>query len=1338
MKRTLGLDLGTNSIGWAIITEEDGKKRITLNGPKKGEREVDNPLLAGSVIFPEGVGRDDKGREVPATELRTRIRAMRRLYMRRRMRKHRLLKALIAHGLCPMSAAGLKAWKENGRYPNEAALTAWFKLNPYELRAKGLDKKLEPLELGRILYHLTQRRGFQSNRKTGDQGDQENFNSGNEDTGITGYATGYNNTLQLLNEYRTLGEAGAALGQKHEAIRRRYFKRINLVEEFDLLWEKQRSFHKFLTPELKTFIGDRKEGSIFFQRPLKSKKSEVGRCTLEPGKKRAPISSIGAELFGVLHTINNIKVNGENLKQGGRDALLPLFFRKSKPNFPIGDVRGALKKAGITGTLNYEKWEIRAEKDKKDVKVMGARTIANLADIWGVDAMEIVRVFGPMREEDAAERQKWDDRWNVIYNEQNDWGEISDAKDYDGKKRDLKGYAREVWRLNDEQLEKLKDFNPKEGYHSLSSRAINRILPYLYDLVPYHYAVFYANLPTVLKVMENGKVKEDRWATFSISERKKVTGAVADLMDEHRTYSRNTRLLNGLIEVYRNEHGECGGDTTFWNTNWEARLAKAIDEQLTKDEQADTRFVADVNAKVKAAFLHHIESHQKVRHEKPLRLDQRIKTMLADQYGATYYWDPETGEESGQAAKLYHPSAINIYPQQRKQLGSPKTPGLKNPIVYRALNSLRLLVNRLIEEELVDRDTHVHIEMARQLDSANKRKAWERYQRDMRTQQEEAHDAVKKCYAEMGRSGEPGDGEIELMWLYLEAERLWGSAKVHCIYTGRHFGCRELFSGNYEVEHTWPLSRTNDNSKANKFLCDKEYNATVKRNRLPSELTKENYDKDWEWKGRMLPAISTWIRAIEEKVEGLETAIAIRKNRSRNAATKDSKDTAIQERHYYQFHLNYWKTKLSRLTAKEIKPGFLNSQLVATGQITKLARAYMNSYFKRVVCYKAEALSMLRKEWTETPKTRDIHTHHAVDASICAAVDRDVFNALAHHFGKTDERGIAASFDPPWKGFGGDMVKVKESALVYHIHKPALGRTSTYKRTEHGTNGKATGSTVRGSLHKDTYYGKIKLKKEGTDEYTEHVVVRKMIVDMTDAEKKRVVDPALMKALLEADPKEIEKHRGLPWKGKYKGEDVVRIVRHARIFVAGLKNPLAIKAHRDQKAGSEHKHFLWAKNDDNPVMALYENAKGKTSYHVFSLFDITNALRATDGSKHWKDAIPENHPEREGYKLQRRNGKPMILEVGQLVVLYQEHTDEFDINNAQDMNKRTYVLRKVEPADGRVNLMNVMDARKDIKPEVSVWDPHEPLVWLRRSVNGFNALYDGIDIDLAPVMKTTA
>src|SRR3546814_9170555 len=38
-------------------------------------------------------------------------------------------------------------------------------LDPYDLRKRGLDERLEPHEIGRALFHLNQRRGFKSNRK---------------------------------------------------------------------------------------------------------------------------------------------------------------------------------------------------------------------------------------------------------------------------------------------------------------------------------------------------------------------------------------------------------------------------------------------------------------------------------------------------------------------------------------------------------------------------------------------------------------------------------------------------------------------------------------------------------------------------------------------------------------------------------------------------------------------------------------------------------------------------------------------------------------------------------------------------------------------------------------------------------------------------------------------------------------------------------------------------------------------------------------------------------------------------------------------------------------------
>lgn len=421
------------------------------------------------------------------------------------MRKQRLLLHLIKNGMCPLSEEGLKNWKAKDRYPLEEGFITWFKSNPYELRAKGLEEKLSAMELGRILYHLSQRRGFQSNRKGGD-GEQESFHEGLVDKGIAGY----NETLKLINDHGTLGKAGHELGKTHTPIRKRYFKRSNLVDEFNQLWDVQKNHHPILTDVLKAELGDGKTGDLFFQRPLKGKKSDVGRCTLEPGKRRAPISSIEAELFGVLQTVNNIRLDDRPLNAEERKRVLPQFFRRSKPSFDFEDVLKALKMKDAEGRFSYK---------KKD-KLPGARTIAHLADLWKVDAMTIVDAFGAMEADKANERKLWGDRYSVIYNAV-DWADLSERKakgqDTSGK-RDLKEYAITEWSFDDEQLKLLEKFDPKQGYHNLSTRALGRIIPLMYGIdgqppMGYHDAVMLANLPTIFKIVHKLEGKDGKPVT---------------------------------------------------------------------------------------------------------------------------------------------------------------------------------------------------------------------------------------------------------------------------------------------------------------------------------------------------------------------------------------------------------------------------------------------------------------------------------------------------------------------------------------------------------------------------------------------------------------------------------------------------------------------------------------------------------------------------------------------------------------------------------------------------------------------------------------------------------
>lgn len=160
MRKTLGLDLGSNSLGWAVLDDVTG-----------------DILNKGVVVFPEGIDAANDTLETPAAIRRSK-RMGRRMKFRRKMRKWCLLKILIDKKMCPMTEGELAEWKKSGKYPIEnKAFVEWLKstdvTNPYMDRANAASKKVDALVLGRALYHICQRRGFKSSRKekvdTGDE-----------------------------------------------------------------------------------------------------------------------------------------------------------------------------------------------------------------------------------------------------------------------------------------------------------------------------------------------------------------------------------------------------------------------------------------------------------------------------------------------------------------------------------------------------------------------------------------------------------------------------------------------------------------------------------------------------------------------------------------------------------------------------------------------------------------------------------------------------------------------------------------------------------------------------------------------------------------------------------------------------------------------------------------------------------------------------------------------------------------------------------------------------------------------------------------------------------------
>nr|WP_294929157.1 type II CRISPR RNA-guided endonuclease Cas9 [uncultured Flavobacterium sp.] len=452
MAKILGLDLGTNSIGWALIDD------------------VQNKILGiGSRIFPMGVENlgEGEGREMSKNAGRTGARGVRRQFFRRRLRKKILLQKLSENNMCPIIAADFEDWKKTKQFPSDK-LTNWFALNPYELRQKALNEKLTLEEIGRIFYHLIQRRGFLSNSRKGGSDDGAIF-KGNPKEGKIGITE----TQESIHD-KTLGSYLFEIYPKEnqpyqgglERIRNRYTTRKMYVDEFELIWDKQSQFHSNFNEDVKTVFGGRKldgyaaDGILFYQRPLRSQKHLVGNCSFELTKSKCPLSAIPFEQFRVWQWVNTVEYNGKKISQDEKEKIVEFLYANEKPEFK--KIRKVIGKENAEFKFNY----------KDDDKIVGTHTISNLSN---------KKFFGKKWGEFSEKEQE--DIWHVLY--------------FFDSKSNLKEYAIKNWNFTEEQAVAISKFNVKEGYASLSRKAITNVLPFLQLGFTYDVAVVLGGIKNV-------------------------------------------------------------------------------------------------------------------------------------------------------------------------------------------------------------------------------------------------------------------------------------------------------------------------------------------------------------------------------------------------------------------------------------------------------------------------------------------------------------------------------------------------------------------------------------------------------------------------------------------------------------------------------------------------------------------------------------------------------------------------------------------------------------------------------------------------------------------------
>lgn len=478
MTKILGIDTGTNSLGWAIV-----------------EKQADeyNLLDKGVNIFQEGV-KIEKGIESSKAAERTAHKAARVRNYRIKLRKIRLLRILSDAHLCPpLSKAELSAWRLKKEYPKNDLFMQWqgtddeSEKTPYAYRHKCLHECLDfnsmtdRYILGRAFYHMIQRRGFLSNRK-----DQSADDTGKVKESIS------NLTQEMHGAgYEYLGDYFYSLYNKGEKIRNHYTARNeHYLAEFKAICEKQ-DLDKNLGSEVVRQI----EKAIFDQRPLKSQKGQVGKCVFEKNKTKCPSSHPMYEEFRMLSFINNIKIQTPNdaalrpLSTEERELIMPLFFRKSKKQFDFEDIA---KKLAPKKHYGFYKKSSDAEMPylfnyPMDTSVSGCPVTAALKDIFGENWIDALCETYTLAEE-KSRLDIVNDIWHALF------FYTDDAK--------LVEFGKNRLQLTDEEAKKFCEISLPSDYASLSLKAISKILPYLRRGLIYSHAVFLGNLCEVMPQYE--------------------------------------------------------------------------------------------------------------------------------------------------------------------------------------------------------------------------------------------------------------------------------------------------------------------------------------------------------------------------------------------------------------------------------------------------------------------------------------------------------------------------------------------------------------------------------------------------------------------------------------------------------------------------------------------------------------------------------------------------------------------------------------------------------------------------------------------------------------------
>ena len=1049
MKRILGLDLGTTSIGWAYVNEAENKN------------EESSIIKTGVRVVPLSTDEENdfkKGNSITINADRTLKRSARRNKFRYQLRRKALIDELKSIGFI----GDKTTLTENGNNSTHELL---------KLRNKAVTNKVEKVDFARILLSINKKRGYKSSRKANNSEEGELIDS----MGIT---------KKLYENNLTPGEFSYELLQEGKKTLPDYY-RSDLESEFDKVWQKQKEFYpEILITSLFTELAGKNKNQTW---KICEKPFNIKGIKLEGNRDEKKL-----ETFRLRKVALNEQIDLEHLAMVLQEINNDIN-QSSGYLSEISDRSKELHFNDLTvGQYLYNQISKNPHTSLKNQVFYRQDYLNEFQKIWNKQAEFHPELTKALRDKIQNEiifyqRRLKSQKGLISYCEFESWEQ--DVTIDGEKKRKIVGH-----RVVPKSSPLFQEFKVWQNLNSI--RITNIKTNEIYHIEEDSNTELFLKLNWTDKLTDKQVLKE--------------LGLKPEEWKINFQHIEGNRTNKNLLEAYKEILKLEGYDNINYSKIEADELQKTL--ELCFDEIGIDKQILDFNAtlegnefsKQKSYELWHLlysyeddfsrtgtaSLENKLKSNfgfKNEHLPYLVNIRFQDDYGnlsarairkiLPHLQDSKIYSDACELAGYNHSNSVTKKQNEERELKPKleilKKNSLRNPVVEKILNQCINVVNAIIDDEKMGRPDEIRIELARELKNTKE-------QRDRMTKAigKATRDHEKFRQEIKTKFGLPHVSRNDLIRykLYKELE----TNGYRTLYTDEYIKPEDLFSKKYDIEHVIPKSRLFDDSFSNKTLETRESNLD-KGDETAIDFVERKYGKE---------GLENYRNRVEElykagKISGSKHRKLLMplKDIPEDFLNRDLGNSAYIAKKAAEILLDV--TRQVSLTS-----GTITSKLREDwGLIQVMQELNWEKYEKAGLTYykeNKEGKKLPRiKDWTK----RNDHRHHAMDAitvaftkpgmiqylnNLNAKSNKEIYK-LENAYTFKDERGKRKFIAP----FTNIRKASKEHLSQIFISYKTKNKVTTKNKNKINVKGKNTYKyqaveTPRGQLHKETVYGKSK------------------------------------------------------------------------------------------------------------------------------------------------------------------------------------------------------------------------------------------------------------------------